>query len=148
MAGDFNYDLFKVLQNKFLDIFTDHVQMINKPTHISGSLIDHVYIKKALMEEFFTNVSVENIYFSDHDAVRIAIHKNLLISILIHQICYNQVINCFSKFLSDLWTNIDARLADIFSIIDLPFAGLLVVTIGDLLQLPPVKGQFAALTSV
>ena len=136
------------MQDKFLDIFTDHVQMINKPTHISGSLIDHVYIKKALMEEFFTNVSVEIIYFSDHDAIRIAIHKNLLTFILIHKICYNQVIHYFSKFLSDVWTNIDARLADIFSIIDLPFAGLLVVAIGDLLQLPPVKGQFAALTSV
>ena len=61
IAGDFNYDLLKVPQNKFLDISTNHVQMVNKPTHISGSLTDHVYIKKALMEEFFTNVTVENI---------------------------------------------------------------------------------------
>ena len=76
IAGDFNNDLLKVSQNNFLDIFTDNVQMVNKPTHISGSLINHVYIKKALMEKFFTNVTVENIYFSDHDAVRIAIHKN------------------------------------------------------------------------
>ena len=76
IAGDFNYDLLKVLQNKFLDIFTDHVQMINKSTHISGSLIDHVYIKKTLMENFFTNVSVGNVYFSDHGAVRITVHKN------------------------------------------------------------------------
>ena len=52
--------------------------MVNKPTHISGSLIYHVYIKKALMEEFFTNVTAENIYFSDHDAVRITIEKNYL----------------------------------------------------------------------
>ena len=50
--------------------------MANKLTHISGSLIDHICIKKALMEEFFTNVTVENIYFSDHDAVRIIIEKN------------------------------------------------------------------------
>ena len=50
--------------------------MVNKPTRISGSLIDHVYFKKALMENFFTNVAVENIYFSDHDAVRVAIEKN------------------------------------------------------------------------
>ena len=28
------------------------------------------------MEEFFTNVSVGNIYFSDHDDIRITIHKN------------------------------------------------------------------------
>ena len=62
IARDFNYDLLKVLQNKFLDIFADHVQMVSNPTHISGSLTDHVYLKKALMEECFTNVSVENIF--------------------------------------------------------------------------------------
>ena len=65
IAWDFNYDILKVSQNKFLDIFTDHVQMVNKPIHISGSLIDHVYNKKALMEEFFTNITAENNYFSD-----------------------------------------------------------------------------------
>ena len=72
-------------------MFTDHVQMANKPTHISGSLIDHVYINKALMEEYFTNVTVENIYFLDHDAVRIQFTKIMLIFILIHKICYSQV---------------------------------------------------------
>ena len=50
--------------------------MANKPTHTSGSLIDHVYNKKGLMEEFFSNGTVENIYFSDHDAVRIIIEIN------------------------------------------------------------------------
>ena len=52
--------------------------MANKPTHTSGSLIDRVYNKKGLMEEFFSNGTVENIYFSDHDAVRIIIEKNAL----------------------------------------------------------------------
>ena len=61
--------------------------MVNKPTRISGSLIAHVYIKKALMEEFFTNVTVENIYFSDYDAVRITnLEKIVLIFILIHKL--------------------------------------------------------------
>ena len=78
IAGDFNYDILNVSQNNSLDIFTDHVQMGNKATHISGSLIDHVCIKKALMTEFFTNVTVANIYFSDHDAVRITIEKNFV----------------------------------------------------------------------
>ena len=50
--------------------------MVNKPTHISESLIDHTYIKKTLMEEFFTNAAVEYIYFSDHDGVKIIIQKN------------------------------------------------------------------------
>ena len=75
MSGDFNYDLLKVSQSNFLDILTDHVQMVKKPTNIYGYLVDHVYIKKALMKEFFTNVTVENIYFSDHDPVTIAIQK-------------------------------------------------------------------------
>ena len=75
-AGDFNYDYLEVSENKFLDIFTDHVQMVNKPTHISGSLIDHVYIRKIFMEELLFNATVQNICFSDHDAVRIIIEKN------------------------------------------------------------------------
>lgn len=47
-----------------------HRSLINKPTHVSGSLIDYLYIKKALMEKFFTNAPVQNIYFSYHDTVR------------------------------------------------------------------------------
>ena len=31
---------------------------------------------KAFMEEFFTNVTVENIHFADDDALRIVIEKN------------------------------------------------------------------------
>ena len=50
--------------------------MVNKPAHMSGFLVDYVYINKALMEKFSTDVTVENIYFSDYGAVRIAIHKN------------------------------------------------------------------------
>ena len=46
--------------------------MVRKPAHRSESLIDCVYIKKTLMEKLTTNVSVENIYFSDHDTLRIA----------------------------------------------------------------------------
>ena len=73
---DFNYDLLKVTENKLWDIFGDHVQIVNKATHISGSLIDQVYVKKTLMKEFSINLTVENIYLSDHDAVRIVTDKN------------------------------------------------------------------------
>ena len=34
IAGDFNYDLLKVSQKNCLEIFTDHFQMVNKPTYI------------------------------------------------------------------------------------------------------------------
>ena len=76
IAGDFNYDLLKVSENKLLDVFTDHVQMVNKPTHLSGSLIDHVYIKNILMEEFFINATVENNFFSDKNFVKLHFCKS------------------------------------------------------------------------
>ena len=73
---DVNCDMLKFSETKFLDIFTDHVQMVNKPKFLSGSLVDHVYIKNSLIKEYFINANVGNIYFSDHDAVRIIIEKN------------------------------------------------------------------------
>ena len=76
IAGRLQLNLLKVSQNNFLDIFTNHVLMVNKPTHISGSLIDHVYFKKVLMEEFFTTLTIQNIYILDHHVVRITIEKN------------------------------------------------------------------------
>ena len=42
--------------------------MVNRQAHKYRSLIDHVYVKKNLMDEFFVNKTVVNIYFSDHDA--------------------------------------------------------------------------------
>lgn len=55
-----------------------HRSLINKPTHVSGSLIDYIYIKKALMEKFFTNAPVQNIYFSYRDTVRTVDEKSFL----------------------------------------------------------------------
>ena len=50
--------------------------MVNKSTYISGSLIDHVDIKKTMMTEFSINATLENIYFSDYDAIKIEIEQN------------------------------------------------------------------------
>ena len=75
IAEDLNYNLLKASQNKFLDIFTDDFEMLNKPTHTSRSLIDHVSIKKAFREGLFINITAEKIYFSD-DARRIVIEKS------------------------------------------------------------------------
>ena len=51
--------------------------MVNKPTHISGSLIGQVCIKKILMKEFLADAFVRNFYFSYHDAVSIAANVRL-----------------------------------------------------------------------
>ena len=42
------------------------------------------------MQEFFINPTIEYIYFSDHDAVRIVIEKNVLIFVLFRKIRYDQ----------------------------------------------------------
>ena len=54
---------------------TNHVKIMNKPTRISGILIDYVSIEKTLMEKFLLIITVEHIYFSDHDVLRIVIEK-------------------------------------------------------------------------
>ena len=71
IVGDFNYDLSKVSTNKILDHLRDCAQVVNEPTHISGSLIDHVCIKNTLLKDFAVIVKIQNMYLSDHDAVRI-----------------------------------------------------------------------------
>ena len=59
IAGDFNYDLLKVLENELLDIFTDHVQMVKKPTYIW--IFDRsCQYQESLIDEFFTNATVKN----------------------------------------------------------------------------------------
>ena len=68
IALGFNYDVLKGLGNKPFHVFTDHVQMVNIPTQLSGSLIDYVYIMKVLMKNFFANATVESVYFSHLDA--------------------------------------------------------------------------------
>ena len=59
------------LEDQIIDIFTNHVQMVKKPTLIFGSLIDHVYI---------INTTVGNIYFSDRDTAQIVIDYSNFVS--------------------------------------------------------------------
>ena len=47
-------------------------------------------MSRKLWEEFSINLTVENTYFSDHDAVKTAIDKTLLIFILFYKIQYDQ----------------------------------------------------------
>ena len=51
IKGDCNYDLLKASSNKLL-YHLGYTQVVNKPTHISSSQIDHVYLKSALLDEF------------------------------------------------------------------------------------------------
>ena len=54
------------------DIFSNYTLLVNEPTHISPSLIDHVYDYNESLQKFLpSKTEVLIIYFSDHDAVKI-----------------------------------------------------------------------------
>ena len=43
IADDLRYDFSKVSGNILLDNFTDHFQIVNRPTHLSGSIRSCLY---------------------------------------------------------------------------------------------------------
>ena len=47
-------------------------QIVSKPTFLSGSLLDHVYIRSHKFKN--VDITVIGVYYSDHDAVKILFH--------------------------------------------------------------------------
>ena len=45
--------------------------VVNKPTHLSGSLLDEVHILKSFVMESNISSDIHNVYFSDYNAVKI-----------------------------------------------------------------------------
>jgi len=45
--------------------------VVDKPTHLSGGLIDHIYINEDFINGKQFHVNVKNVFFSDHDAIRL-----------------------------------------------------------------------------
>ena len=48
--------------------------MVHKPTHESGSLLDHIYINDGLDQTGFST-QVDACYYSDHDIVSLYVSK-------------------------------------------------------------------------
>ena len=50
----------------------NYVQLVSKPTVVSsGSLLDHVYVKRSKMNKVEANVV--SVYYSDHEAVKLTV---------------------------------------------------------------------------
>ena len=64
ILGDFNINGF----NKNIRLLSRCDQLVNTSTHISGSLLDHVYIRQEFLKQVTSDVI--SIYFSDHDAIK------------------------------------------------------------------------------
>ena len=52
--SDFNIDFLKNERTviEFKIFIFDFKQIIEKPTHINGGLIDHIYVRKSLLDSF------------------------------------------------------------------------------------------------
>ena len=72
--GDFNIDALKG-SNYISEYLSEYNMVVNTATHISGSLLDHVYVSKELCEQVEITSTVKNVYFTDHDAVKIVLES-------------------------------------------------------------------------
>ena len=73
ILGDFNANYLNHDNNgrKLSDLLANYKQIITEPTHIPGSLINHVYVKETVLDQFVCCSTIKNVYFSDHDAIKI-----------------------------------------------------------------------------
>ena len=75
ILGDFNINYFndnQVQPLKSLMESLNYTQIVTKPTFISsGSLLDHVYVRSTVFQ--IIENYVVNVYYSDHDAIKIAV---------------------------------------------------------------------------
>ena len=78
ILGDFNKNYVSD-ESDFIKAYLeqDYQMIVQEPTHISGSLIDHVYIHKDLFKRYEITALVQSIYYSDHDAIQMKFKKRL-----------------------------------------------------------------------
>ena len=74
LLGDFNINYFNSKDREPLTLLMEslnYLDIVKGPTFISGSLLDHIYIRHTHQSRIHS--TVVSIYYSDHDAIRITI---------------------------------------------------------------------------
>ena len=74
LLGDLNINALDSRNDVLGYVLSQYVLLVDEPTHISGGLIDHVYVKKSFLENKTVLSSVRSVFFSDHDAVKFSIN--------------------------------------------------------------------------
>lgn len=76
ILGDFNINYLDEKESHHLKNTLEstfgYQQIVNKPTFLSGSILDHVYIRPQKFKS--VDNTIINVYYSDHDAVKIFFH--------------------------------------------------------------------------
>jgi len=73
VVGDFNLKPNAILSQTM----NNYEQVVLEATHLGGCILDHVYIKKSLLEQLSVLIEVKSLFFSDHEAVRICLKKKV-----------------------------------------------------------------------
>ena len=72
LLGDFNVDAFdEIAYARLKGVLCNYILKVEHPTHLGGALLDHVYLLNSFGNQKVVNCVVNNVYFSDHDAVRL-----------------------------------------------------------------------------
>ena len=72
LLGDFNIDAFdEVAYRRLKDTLSSYNLKVLEPTHLDGALLDHEYLHKIFEHGKLVMPVINNIYFSDHDAVTV-----------------------------------------------------------------------------
>ena len=72
ILGDFNINGLE--EDPLLSrVLSDYQLMVNFPTHLDGSMLDHIYVHKDLMDHYEFKTIRKCINISDHDAIKINI---------------------------------------------------------------------------
>ena len=62
VVGDFNIDAFN--KNIHLQrVLSNYTQLVKEPTHLSGSLLDHVYVKNSILQEYCVSTINDKLIF-------------------------------------------------------------------------------------
>ena len=73
LQGDFNIDVFdRDAYIRLDEVLSSCRLMVKEPIHLDGGLLDHVYLLKSF-PRINVNSIAKNIYFSDHDALKLQI---------------------------------------------------------------------------
>ena len=79
IVGDFNFCYLKNISNSTRHFLEDrqYSQLIKKPTHIEGSLLDQAYIRDTnnLMK---ITVETQSKYYTDHKGIALTLEKGKL----------------------------------------------------------------------
>ena len=72
LLGGINiYAFDKPSYTRLKEVLCNYNLKVGEPTHLYGALLDHVYLSKSFKYGKYVTSAVSNIYFSDHDAIKV-----------------------------------------------------------------------------